>query len=186
MAGAVEEDLGAAQATPYRPELVQVTPELAAKLLLLITAANGAPIVGRKVLRDRYSFPIDGGYRPTAAGATLFGPTKTIRGVALAMLSTVVLAPILGLPALVGLQIALFAMLGDLLTSFLKRRLGMAPSSRALALDQVPEALLPLVAVRSELGLTWGDVAILTVAFAVVGLVLSRVLFRLRIRERPY
>ena len=47
-----------------------------------------------------------------------------------------------GLPATVGTPLGGGAMLGDALSSFIKRRMGAAPSSRATGLDQIPEALL--------------------------------------------
>ena len=39
----------------------------------------------------------------------------------------------------IGLLVAATAMAGDLLSSFLKRRLALAPSSQAIGLDQIPE-----------------------------------------------
>jgi hypothetical protein len=43
-------------------------------------------------------------------------------------------------------RVAFMAMLGDLFSGFVKRRLGMGPSDKALGLDYVPESLLPLLA----------------------------------------
>ena len=36
-------------------------PLLDAKLLLLVLAANGAPIIGKDIFRRDHSFPLDGG-----------------------------------------------------------------------------------------------------------------------------
>jgi hypothetical protein len=77
-------------------------------------------------------------------------------------------------------------MAGDLLASFLKRRLGLQPSSMALGLDQIPESLFPLLACCRMLSLTTLDVVVGTAIFFVSELVLSRVLFRLHVRDRPY
>ena len=77
-------------------------------------------------------------------------------------------------------------MAGDLLSSFAKRRLGRPSSSQALGLDQVPESLLPLLACRVPLGLGWLDVAVLVGVFLVGELLVSRLLYRLHIRDRPY
>jgi CDP-archaeol synthase len=55
--------------------------------------------------------------------------------------------------------VAATAMAGDLLSSFVKRRFGLAPSSKATGLDQIPEALFPLLACRSALSLTALDIA---------------------------
>jgi len=95
-------------------------------------------------------------------------------------------APILGLPSTIGVQLAGLAMLGDLLSSFCKRRLGRPRSSQALGLDQVPESLLPLWGAAAPLGLGVADVALGVAAFFAGELVLSRLLFRLHIRDRPF
>jgi CDP-2,3-bis-(O-geranylgeranyl)-sn-glycerol synthase len=47
----------------------------------------------------------------------------------------------------------------------------------ALGLDQVPESLLPLLAVQPMLTLTVIDVETVVVVFSVSGLTLSRVLY---------
>jgi CDP-2,3-bis-(O-geranylgeranyl)-sn-glycerol synthase len=56
----------------------------------------------------------------------------------------------------------------------------------ALGLDQIPESLLPLLAVAGEFGLSWTTIGLITIGFIVVELALSRVLYRLGVRNRPY
>lgn len=158
---------------------------VAFKLLLLLVAANGAPIIARKLLGARADRPIDN-HRCFIDGQPLFGSSKTWRGLIAAMLVTPPAAWLLGLPPLIGLHVALLAMLGDLLSSFVKRRLRIPPSGMAFGLDQIPEALLPLLVVGLELGLDPADVVLLSVVFLVVELLLSRILYRLDIRKRPY
>ena len=155
------------------------------KLLFLLIVANGMPILLRKALKARYDWPVDGGSR-CFDGRPLLGPSKTWRGVASAVTVTAVAAWALGLPPELGVVVGGGAMLGDLFSSFLKRRLGVSSSGMALGLDQVPESLFPLLAVRSELGLELGYIAGLVVAFLVLELVLSRILFELHIREQPH
>jgi len=77
-------------------------------------------------------------------------------------------------------------MVGDLLSSFVKRRLDRRPSSQAIGIDQIPEALLPLLACRAALGLGLLDIVVVVAAFFVGELVVSRLLFRLHIRDEPY
>jgi CDP-2,3-bis-(O-geranylgeranyl)-sn-glycerol synthase len=77
-------------------------------------------------------------------------------------------------------------MVGDLCSSFIKRRLGFEPSSRATGLDQIPESLLPALLGRWLLALPAGDVVAVTATFFVGEIVLSRILFRLKLRDRPY
>jgi hypothetical protein len=56
----------------------------------------------------------------------------------------------------------------------------------ALGLDQVPESLFPLLACRLLLLLTWLDIGVAVILFVAGELVLSRILFKLHIRDRPY
>lgn len=155
------------------------------KLLLLLIIANGTPIVTRQIFGRRFEYPIDFGWRLKDA-QPLFGSSKTFRGVISAILVATLVAVILNLSWKHGLLIGVWAMLGDLLSSFVKRRLGMAPSSMALGLDQVPESLFPLLAVSNAFGLGWWQIVYLVVLFVVLGLLLSRVLYKFKIRRRPY
>jgi CDP-2,3-bis-(O-geranylgeranyl)-sn-glycerol synthase len=154
--------------------------------MLLLFVANGAPIILNNVLGRLGAWPVDGGATWSFDGQPVLGPSKTWRGVAAALLATAGVAWLLALPFRLGLIVGAFAMLGDLLSSFVKRRRGMASGNRALGLDQIPESLLPLLAVRAELSLSAGQVSWLVLAFLVLELLLSRLLFAVRIRERPY
>lgn len=155
------------------------------KVMLLLGVANGTPIFARKLLKDRCAWPLDGGLR-FIDGRPLFGSSKTIRGLVLALLCTTLAAPVLGFDWQTGLTIGAFAMLGDLTSSFSKRRLDRPTSSRAVGLDQIPESLFPLLACKDRLGLQLWDIALLVLLFIVLELALSRLLYRLRIREQPY
>ena len=109
-----------------------------------------------------------------------------MRGVVSAVLATTLCATLMELEWFVGTVIGGLAMAGDLFSSFVKRRLNMPPSSMALGLDQVPESLLPLLVVQPMLKLTLVDIAAVVVIFSVGALGISRVLYKLRIRDRPY
>lgn len=153
--------------------------------LALLVLANSMPVVAKNILGDRFAWPLDFGLK-LADGQRLFGASKTIRGVALAVSSGWVGAPLVGLAADLGVQVAALAMVGDLLSSFIKRRLKLPPSSRALGLDQIPESLLPLLACIDPLGLTIYDIAAGVVIFLVGELLISRLLFRMHLRDRPF
>ena len=155
------------------------------RLLLLVLIANGTPIIATAVCGAWGAQPLDGG-RVLADGHRLLGDAKTWRGVVLAPLVTGLAAALFGLPAGVGVVIGLAAMLGDLLSSFVKRRLGMASSSMAFGLDQIPEAWLPLLAVSSLFELAGSVIAGMVAGFIVLELALSRLLYWLGIRKRPY
>jgi len=77
-------------------------------------------------------------------------------------------------------------MTGDLTSSFIKRRIGVAPSSTALGLDQIPEALLPALVCKNVLALTVVDVISIVALFFIGEVILARLLFKLHIRDEPY
>ena len=87
---------------------------------------------------------------------------------------------------MVGIIIGIAAMLGDLLSSFVKRRLGVPTSGMALGLDQIPEALLPLLAVADRFALSWPAIAATVAGFIVLELGLSPIFYWLGVRNRPY
>lgn len=154
-------------------------------LLVLLAVANGTPVAAKLVLGNAFARPLDGGAL-FVDGRPLFGPSKTIRGIAFAVLATSGAASLFGLGWKIGTLVGTVAMAIDLASSFLKRRMGLAPSSRAISLDQIPESLFPLLACRFLLPLTILDIGVATILFLVGALVLSRILFKLRLRDRPY
>src|ERR1700737_3367047 len=122
------------------------------QLLVLMTLANGTPIVAKKIFGPRFSFPLDAG-TIFFDGRPLFGPSKTIRGILISVLLTTASAPFIGLDLTIGAIVAGAAMAGDLFSSFVKRRLNFPPSSQALCLDQAAESLFPMLVCRDPLSL---------------------------------
>jgi len=90
------------------------------------------------------------------------------------------------LPWLAGTVTASCAMAGDCVSSFIKRRFGLAPSSMMLGLDQVPESLFPAVACSAYLPLGPLDIALIVLVFSVGELAMSRLFFAVGLRDRPY
>jgi CDP-2,3-bis-(O-geranylgeranyl)-sn-glycerol synthase len=160
-------------------------PDRIVELLLLLAIANGTPVLVKRLFGKFLAYPLDGG-RIFLDGRPLFGSSKTVRGIATSIVATAALAPLLGTEFVTGLVIGIATMVGDLLSSFLKRRLGYAASSRAFGLDQIPESLLPAVISKDLLELSLVDMACVVAIFFLGEIVLSRILFRLHIREQPY
>jgi CDP-diglyceride synthetase len=153
--------------------------------LVLLTLANGAPVIAKKIFGGRFAQPLDAGVmfldrRP------LLGSSKTIRGVLVSFAVTTAAAPLLDLAPVIGALIAGGALAGDLFSSFIKRRLNLRPSSRALGLDQIPESLIPLLACRDTLSLTAADITLAVAIFFVGEIILSRLLYKVRLRDEPY
>jgi CDP-diglyceride synthetase len=153
--------------------------------MVLLTLANGTPVVAKKIFGRCFALPLDAGLT-FLDGRPLFGPSKTIRGIALSVLVTTAGSPLLGLDWSIGMIASGAAMAGDLCSSFAKRRLNFPPSSQAFGLDQVPESLLPLLACRGALSLTAVDIALGVGIFLVGELVLSRALYHAHLRDEPY
>jgi CDP-archaeol synthase len=153
--------------------------------LILITAANGAPVFVARALRARPALPIDGGI-VLRDGRPLLGHSKTWRGLASAIVLATCAAVLIGLPWALGVFAAISAMVGDGLSSFVKRRFGLEPSSMTLGLDQIPESLLPALACAAYLPLRPIDVLVIVFAFFVGELAASRLFFAVGLRKRPY
>ena len=155
------------------------------QILVLLTFANGTPIVAKKIFRSRFALPLDAGII-FFDGRPVFGASKTMRGIVVSILITSAIAPFIGLDLTIGAIVASSAMAGDLFSSFVKRRLNFPPSSQALGLDQVPESLFPMLACRDALSLTSADIALGVGIFFIGELILSRLLFRAHLRDEPY
>jgi len=69
-------------------------------------------------------------------------------------------------------------MLGDLASSFCKRRLGLRSGQSIPLLDQIPETLLPLWPMLPALGASAMEMAIAIAAFTAIDLLLTRLLRR--------
>lgn len=154
-------------------------------LVLLLFVANATPVIVKKLLGDRLSRALDGD-RAFVDGRPMFGRSKTIRGVFLAILATTAAAPLVGLTWQIGILVGSLAMAGDLFSSFVKRRLGRPPSSPVVGLDQIPESLFPLLACVRPLSLTFADVVLGVAIFFIAELLVSRLLYAFNLRERPY
>lgn len=114
----------------------------------------------------------------------MLGAAKTYRGVAAALLLTAPAAEMLGLGWRLGLIIALAAMAGDLLSSFVKRRLGKRVHARSAWLDGTPEVLLPVVAVAAPLALSWLEGLVVVLGFVTLHALLARLAVRFRQHSR--
>jgi CDP-2,3-bis-(O-geranylgeranyl)-sn-glycerol synthase len=155
------------------------------QLLIVLMVANGAPILARRLLGDYGNLAIDHGYR-LADGQPLFGANKTWRGLAASLLATLLAVALFMLPLWFGLLIASFAMLGDLLSSFIKRRLAKPESSQVLGLDQLPESFLPLLVGSFALDYGLPTVLLVSLLFLLLERWLSPLLFSLGIRLRNH
>jgi RNA polymerase sigma factor (sigma-70 family) len=98
-------------------------------VVFLLLVANGAPILTDCLFRSRLYNALDAGFR-LADGRPLFGTSKTVRGIAGAIVATSGAAVAIGYSPAIGLLVSAVAMFGDLTSSFIKRRLALAEGSR--------------------------------------------------------
>ena len=152
---------------------------LISHLVLLLIIANGTPALLGLVLGPRWNRPLDNN-RQFPDNRPLLGPSKTLRGLFSAIVVTGLLAPLFELSVLEGASFALLAMLGDLCSSFIKRRIGIASSRSVPLLDQIPESILPLWGLQTVLGSSGSEMAFAVAIFIVIDLLLSGLLRALR------
>lgn len=69
-----------------------------------------------------------------------------------------------------GAAFGLLSLAGDLGSSFVKRRLRLRPGADFPVLDQLPEALVPLLVLRRPLGLSLAEAAEIAVVFSLLDL----------------
>jgi hypothetical protein len=143
------------------------------ELVLLLGITNGAPLVARLFMGQHLNQPLDRDRR-FMDGRPWLGPAKTVRGIVSALLATTLMAPLFDLSPGQGTLFATLAMTGDLISSFIKRRLGIASSRSAPLLDQLPESLLPLGLMYPLFGATPQETAIAVVIFVAMDWVVSR------------
>jgi len=152
---------------------------------MLVIAANGAPIISHNVLGNRWAWPVDNGIK-LGDGQRLLGNSKTWRGLCSAVCITTIVAFFLGIKPLTGTLFGVIVMAGDLLASFIKRRLGYVESSRARGFDTVPESLLPVWLLKEPLELHLIDMALVVGLFFLIEEFGSPILYKLHIRKQPY
>ncbi|MDL0431277.1 CDP-archaeol synthase [Marinobacter sp. TBZ242] len=151
----------------------------------MLVLANGAPVLAARLFGSHWSAPVDGD-RLWRDGRPLLGSSKTWRGVVSGTLACGLFTLMTGMGLLFGLVFGLLGLIGDMISSFIKRRAGMASSARAIGLDQIPEALLPMLLAWLWLELSGLAVAGVIVLFTLSNILLSPLLYRLGIRHQPH
>ena len=145
--------------------------------LCLLVTSNSVPWLLGRACGTRGAAPLDFGLR-LPDGERLFGAHKTWRGLAGAMAGTALVAWLAGLTPGLGVAFGALAMMGDLLSSCVKRRLRLQPGHDVAGLDQLPECLLPLVGLARPLALDVTAIAVLAAAFTLGHLLIARLLPR--------
>lgn len=155
------------------------------ELFVMLVLANGTPVVAARILKRRWAAPLDGG-RLWSDGRPVFGRSKTWRGLVSGALACAMFSLVTGLGFGFGLVFGVLGLLGDLFSSFAKRRLGLPSSARAVGLDQIPEAALPMIYAVIGLPVSgWIGLVVVTV-FTTANILVSPFLYRWGIRRHPH
>lgn len=149
----------------------------AGRALALLIAANGTPVIAAKLARDAGAAPLDFGWI-MPDGERLFGSHKTWRGLICGVLGCALAAAVLGLPPALGAGFGAVSLVADALSSAVKRRMRLEPGTETLGLDQLGEALLPLVSFAQPLVLNVVEVLVVTLSFVIIDVATVRLRHR--------
>lgn len=111
--------------------------------LFFLLAINGTPFLAQLVFAERLNWPVDGG-KCWRDGRRLLGDHKTFRGLFVSLSIGTLFGPIIGLTWIQGAIAAFLAMAGDLITSFVKRRMSAPPGEPIFGFDQLIESMFPI------------------------------------------
>jgi uncharacterized protein len=146
----------------------------ALKILAMLIVTNAAPLVATGFFSKGSCRPLDNGRR-LADGHPVLGRNKTLCGLLSGIGAAGALSLPIGLPLAMGLSIAGASLSGDLLTSFIKRRLGLAEGETVYLLDHLLEGALPLLLCKDLYSISWSLSLVLLMLFIGCGLVGSLV-----------
>ena len=116
----------------------------------------------------------------------MFGHSKTWRGLLASLTLTPLLSLIIGINPYHGFIIAVFAMSGDLISSFIKRRIDIPSSGKATILDQFPESVLPYLYLYIQNEISFFYFILGNIVFLLTDIFFSKILYLYGIRKRPY
>ena len=151
------------------------------KILFLLWLINFAPPLTAFFFEEKGAFPLDFG-KSWRDGKPLLGSHKTIRGIVAGVGAGMLIGVCFGFPLWFGYACGLLSMLGDLCSSFVKRRVGYHSGEDIPGLDQGIEGLLPLMLVKDQFALSWSITLALLLVFT-IGAYIGSVLYKKIIRK---
>jgi len=154
------------------------------KVLILLWLINFAPPFFAYLLGNRWNSPIDGGYL-YRDGNPFFGSHKTRRGFLAGAVIGCIAGWAMGFPLWLGLLTGLLSMSGDLLSSFIKRRLSLPEGSAVLGLDQIFEGLLPFIVLAPYLAIGSWNILLLIILFT-AGAYLGSIFLKEVLQKKPF
>jgi hypothetical protein len=116
---------------------------------------------------------LDGG-ATLADGTRVLGDHKTWRGLIVGALACGMVAWLFQLSPLLGIAFGTLSLAADTASSFIKRRLRLPLGTEIPGLDQLPEALVPLIVLGRPLGLRLIESVTVTLVFMLLDLAAIR------------
>ncbi len=145
------------------------------RALLLLFAANGAAWLSARIPGIRRAeLPLDFG-AIAADGERLLGSHKTWRGLIAGILAGALVASLTGVHPAVGAGVGALSLVGDALSSGVKRRMRFLPGTGAPGIDQLPEALIPIMLFNVKLRLGAVEIAVVAGLFLLANLAATHV-----------
>lgn len=135
--------------------------------------------------------PLDRG-RKLSDGEPIFGSGKTVRGLLAGIVAGSVVAIVQGILTnsckwpLVGLLLALGALVGDLIGSFIKRRLHIPRGRPAPLLDQLDFLLVALLFASPLMIPSWQEIATLLIITPLIHLGTNAGAYALGLKKHPW
>jgi len=133
-------------------------------VIIFLIVVNCLPVLAGVVLGEKFRYPVDSGVL-WFDNKPFFGRNKTVRGVAVIIVGGMVACSLLGEPWWRGGVVAALVMIGDLTSSFIKRRLNVPVGGDLFPLDHLFESLFPSLYLLSIQSLTWVQLIIVVVSF---------------------
>ena len=162
--------------------------------------ANMAPVLAKNMFR-KLTFPID--FNIKLGKYAIFGENKTYRGLIAGILAAIIVAymqfflsenniltvlPLLDYSnwLLIGLLLGFGAMFGDMVKSFVKRRLGLKPGMPFVPFDQLDFVFGALIFVYPIARLSMEKMAIILFISLILHIVINHIAFYTGIRKERW
>lgn len=154
------------------------------KLLFFLWLINFIPPLLSFLIDSRFSLPVDLN-KTFRDQKPIFGPHKTWRGLLGALFCGFLLSYLLGFPLWLGFSATLLSMIGDLLSSFAKRRLDKPSGHNFPVMDQFFEGALPFLLISPYFGLGFFRTAFLIIIFC-IGAYVGSVFYKNILLKEPF
>ncbi len=154
------------------------------KIIILLWAVNLTPVLLGMLFEKKWDTPLDNG-KIFIDKKPVFGSHKTIRGLLGAIAAGGCIGLMLGLSFWVSLSAAILSMLGDLLSSFIKRRFNLIEGTEIPVLDQIFEGGFPFLSIAPAYSLPPGHIFYLLIFFILTAWLAVRFLTRV-LRAEPF